>query len=178
MVKFFRGRSPYLLVSKSDFEKLSPYRVPGNQNQAMAGLNYSMYFSLSNNITFFANFGAFSPSRVSFSPVPMWVRVEFSVYGSGAAHGMFAVKGTKISDGLGLQCFSFEFVVHHNPCQAIHAKNAAARWSAVLLPTRCLDSTEFPTRQETHWVNISRIWSIGHELCRGLRLSLFTVISS
>ena len=67
---------------------------------------------------------------------------------------MLAVNSTVLSDGQELNHFNFEFVIHQ-----IVVKNAAGRLSAVLLQARCLrvHSTEFPTCQETHRVNISRI---------------------
>ena len=69
---------------------------------------------------------------------------------------MLAVNSTVLSDGPGLKHFNFEFRILHGPRQPV-VKDATGRLSAVLLPTNCLHSTEFSTRQENHRVNISTI---------------------
>ena len=61
---------------------------------------------------------------------------------------MLTMNSTVLSDGPGLKHFNFEFGILHGPRQLV-VKNAAGRRSA-LLPTHCLYSTEFPTRQETY----------------------------
>ena len=65
---------------------------------------------------------------------------------------MLEVKSTKLSDSLGLKCFNFEFVIF-----TIHAKNTAGQLSAILLPTHCLHSTNFPTRQEPNWAYLRNV---------------------
>ena len=61
------------------------------------------------------------------------------------------VNSRLLSDNLGLKHFNFKFVILRSPRQ-----ECSRTRSAVLLPDHC-HSTEFPTRQETHRVNISRI---------------------
>ena len=69
---------------------------------------------------------------------------------------MLAVNSTVLSDGPGSKQFNFEFGILHSPRQLV-IKNAAGRRSAVLLQAQFLHSTEIPTHQETHRVNITRI---------------------
>ena len=70
---------------------------------------------------------------------------------------MLALTGTKLSDSLVLKCFNFEFVILHNP-RGLGPRQECSR-TMVRSPSSDTLSplTEFPSRQETHRVNISRI---------------------